>query len=198
MKLGPHKKYFRVSNYLPPPKMVHICVTQNFFQWKSIDIPYKKAQGLQKSPTLMEKAPKAKKSHNKCRPSFRYEIKCTQSIKISSKYCQPLPTLQGRRPSPKNKIIVLVVNACSVSRGILAHFLQTLVHRKSAWSNFLEILHDSRPMGLYWALQFFPRYLSYFRCESKKCATEWEFPWWGYLAHLKGNLARAPSCTHMV
>ena len=63
--------------------------------------------------------------------------------------------------------------ANSVSRGNLAHFPQTLVYRKSVWSNFPEILRDNSPMGLYWVLQFFPRYLVYFRQYSKngkKCA----------------------------
>ena len=36
-----------------------------------------------------------------------------------------------------------------VSRGNLAHFPRTLVYRKSAWSNFFEILHYNSPMGLY-------------------------------------------------
>ena len=60
-----------------------------------IDIPYKKAKGLQKSPTLPEKAPKAKKSHNKCRPSFRYEIKCTQSIRYQANVVDPCPPYRG-------------------------------------------------------------------------------------------------------
>ena len=89
----------------PPKKMVHICVTQNFFQWKSIDIPYKKAKGLQKSPTLPEKAPKAKKSHNKCRPSFRYEIKCTQSIRYQANVVDPCPPYRGAHLLQKNSLL---------------------------------------------------------------------------------------------
>ena len=54
------------------------------FQWKSIDIPNQKAKGLPTSATLLEKAPKAKKSLNKCRPSFKYWIKCTQSVRYQT------------------------------------------------------------------------------------------------------------------
>ena len=100
---------FQTTYPLPPLKWYisnfNVCVTQIFFQWKSIDTPYKKAQGLQKSPNLIEKAPKAKKSHNKCRASFTYELKCTQSIRYQSNVVDPCPPYRGAHPLQKNSLL---------------------------------------------------------------------------------------------